>query len=273
MICKAIKYGLIGVAGVALLGGAIFGSDVFSYISSSCRAMRAEVKDNVPIEFELRRARDLVDDLVPEMHACVRQIAMQEVEIGELRREIEQAQDGLDAERGRVEKLRDALKTADAEFTFAGIRYGRDQVKEDLARRFDLLKEAEVVLGGKKRLLQNRERSLAAAVQTLERTRSQKSILEGQIAALDSQHQLIQAASSGTDAASHVDTTKLAQTERLIAQIKKQLDVAERVLAHESRFIEPIVVDALNEKELVSQVDEHLAGKAAVAVETSKAQD
>ena len=267
MILKSMKCAAVGLVGVALLGGALFGSDLFSYVSSSCRAMRAEGKGNVPIEFELRRARDLVDDLVPEMHACVRQIAMQEVEIGELRREIEQGQDGLSAERVRVEKLRDALKTADVEFTFSGIRYGRDQVKEDLARRFDLLKEAEVVLSGKQRLLQNRERSLAAAVQTLERTRSQKTLLEGQIAALDAQHQLIQAASSGTDAAAHVDGTKLAQTQRLIADIKKQLDVAERVLAHESRFIEPIVVDAVDEKDLVSQVDEHLAGRATVAAE------
>ena len=41
MIFKLIKYGLVSVAGVALVGGAIFGSDLLSYVSSSCRAVRS----------------------------------------------------------------------------------------------------------------------------------------------------------------------------------------------------------------------------------------
>lgn len=259
MVFQAIKYGVIGVTGAALVGGAVLGTDLRSYVCSSGRAIRATVKDSVPMEFELRRARDLVDDLVPEMQANVRAIAEQEVDIAGLRRDLDQARTSLASERTRVQKLRTSLNTEQTSFTFGGVRFTRDQVKEDLARRFDLLKEAEVVLTGKERLLQNRERSLAAAVQTLERARSQKMLLEGQIAALEAQHKLVQSASVGSPVG--IDNTKLAQTERLIGDIKKQLDVAERVLAHESRFIEPIQIDAVNEKDLVSQVDEHLAGK------------
>ena len=167
-----------------------------------------------------------MDDLVPEMQANVRVIATQEVEIAGLRKDIEQSRANLQAERTRVQKLRESLASENGDYTFGGIHYSRDQVKDDLAHRFDFLKEAEVVQAGKERLLQNRERSLAAAMQTLDHMKSQKTLLEGQIASLEAQNQLIQSAAVGSNLS--VDNTKLAQTERLISDVKKQLDIAER---------------------------------------------
>jgi len=270
MICKLIKLGMLGVAGVVLVGGFVFGREMCSYISSSARSVRHVVKDAVPVEFELRRARDLVDDIVPEMQANVRLIAQQEVEIERLRKDIAESHKGLDEERVKVVKLRDALTTSNTSFTFGRFTYSRDQLKEDLARRFDTLKEAEVVLAGKERLLSNREKSLAAAMQTLERTRQQKSLLESQIAALDGQNQLVRAAAVGSKF--EIDNSKLAQTERLISEIKKQLDVAERVLAHEARFVEPIQVDTVSEKDLLTQIDEHLESSERDNGQVAKAQ-
>ena len=77
MICKMIKYGVLGTAAAALLGGVVFGTDLGSYLRSGGRSIKAVMKDNVPIEFELRRARDLLDDIVPEMQANIRAIAEQ----------------------------------------------------------------------------------------------------------------------------------------------------------------------------------------------------
>ena len=72
MFCKLIKLGVLTVAGAALLGGVIFGRDVISYATSGARSIRTSVTDAVPVEFQLRRARDLVGDIIPEMHANVR---------------------------------------------------------------------------------------------------------------------------------------------------------------------------------------------------------
>ena len=121
------------------------------------------------------------------------------------------------------------------------------------------MKEAEVVLASKERLLSNRQQSLAAAMQMLQRTKSQKALLESQIAALEAQNQLVKAAAVGSEF--QIDGSKLAQSERLIAEIKKQLDVAERVLAHQSSFIQPIQIDVVSEKDLVDQVNDHLASR------------
>ena len=257
MFMKTLKLGVITVGTVALVGGLLFGRDVVSYVSSSARSIQSSVKGAVPIEFELRRARDLIDDIIPEMHANVRLIAQQEVEIDALHKDVARSRESVKTEVAQIQRLRDVLGKSDSSYTFANIVYSREQVKDDLARRLDNIKEAEVILSGKQRLLDNRTKALAAAMQALDRTRSQKSLLEGQVAALEGQHKLLQATSVGSSI--EVDYSKMAQTERLIAQIKKQLDVAERVLAHEAKFTQPIQVDALSERDVMAQAEEYLA--------------
>ena len=259
MIGKMIKVGVMGTAAALLVGGLVFGRDLASYVRSSSRCVSDVMKDNVPIEFELRRARDLLEDIVPEMQANIRAIAEQEVEIASLRGEIDENQRAVAEARSQVGKVRDCLARAGDSFSVGRVTYTRDELKEDLSRRFERTREAEMVLAGKKRLLSNREKSLAAAMQLFEKTRGQRAMLENQIAALESQHKMVQLASVGTGV--QVDHSKLAQTEQLIAQIKKQLDVAERVLAHKAKFVDSIPVETtVNEKDLLNEVDSYLAG-------------
>ena len=275
MILKSIKFMVLGTAATLLVGGLVFGTDLGSYIKSSTRSISAAVKDNVPIEFELRRAKDLLDEIVPEMHASIRAIAEQEVEIASLRAEIAESEKSLVAHKDHVGKLRTCLSKPGEAFMIGHIQYTRAELKDDLARRFERTKEAEMVLAGKQRLLSNREKSLQAATQLFERTRSARANLENQIAALESQHKMVQMASVGSGV--KIDHSKLAQTEQLIAQIKKQLDVAERVLAHNAKFVDPsFPADTVNEKELLTEVDAYLGAEApaaaAVEPETSAEQ-
>jgi hypothetical protein len=155
MILKVAKLGLLSTGALALAGGLFFGHDAFSYVTSSARSVRTAAKEAVPIEFQLRRARDLVDDIIPEMHANVRLIAQQEVEIDSLKKDLAQSRDRLDEERAEIQKLRDALAKGEKKFTFADITYSREQVAEDLSRRLENVKEAELVLSSKQRLMEN----------------------------------------------------------------------------------------------------------------------
>src|SRR5512146_742797 len=72
MITKWLKMGVLGVVGVGLVGGVLFGRDALSYAKSVAKSFRTAVKDTVPIEFELKRASDLLDEIIPEMHANIR---------------------------------------------------------------------------------------------------------------------------------------------------------------------------------------------------------
>jgi hypothetical protein len=259
MVMKWLKRSVIVVAGLSLVGGLLFGKDVVSYVRSSAKSVRTVVKDSVPIDFELRRARDLIEEIIPEMHANIRLIAQEEVEVAALNVDISKSEKSVKEEELRIAKLRDALAKPQAQYCFGSREYPRSYVKEDLAHRFERFKESELVLAGKRRLLVTRENSLHAAMQLLERTRARKRMLEDKIESLASQHRLIKAASIGSQI--QVDNSKLAQTEKLIAQIKKRLDVAERVLAHESQFVQTIPVDAVVEEDLLTQVDEYFQAK------------
>jgi len=255
MIRKTIKYGVVPVVAMLLLGGLMFGSDLGSYVFSSARSIRESVKDNIPTKFELQRARDLLDEIVPEMHANIRLIAQEEVEIESLKRDIAHCQQGLGQEQARIQKMGLLLNGDARVFQISDRQHTRQAVKADLARRFDHYKEAELIFHGKQRLLVSREQSLAGATAALQRARSQKDLLADKIESLAAQHRLVVAASVGSKF--QLDGSKLAQTEKLIGEIKKRLDVAERVLAHEGSFVQPVEVDVIDEKDLLTQVDEY----------------
>jgi hypothetical protein len=154
----------------------------------------------------------------------------------------------LGGEQSKIKTLRVALEQPRAQYAFAGRNYSHDEVKHDLAARFERFKESEVILASKVQVLESRERSLDAARQQFAKTTGQKRILESKIEGLTGQYRLVKAASAGSKF--QMDSSKL-------AQIQKRLDVAERVLAAESKFVEQIPVDTVVESDLVAQVDEY----------------
>ena len=255
MITKLMTKSVLVVVLVLLVGGFLFGTDVLSYVSSSAKSVRTAVKDVVPIEFELKRAKDLLDEIIPEMHSNIRLIAQEEVEIAALKDDITKSQVAMGEEKARISKLRDALEIQKASYSFGDKEYSRNYVKDDLSNRFERFKESEDILAGKQKLLETRQKSLESAMTMLEQTRSRKAQLEDKIESLTSQYRLVKAASVGTNL--NVDNSKISQTEKLIAQIEKRLDVAERVLAHESKFVQDIPVDAVPEEDLLTQVDDY----------------
>ena len=165
-----------------------------------------------------------------------------------------------------IEKLLDVVEALSADrkslaeeketYTFGRNKYSRSEVTEELGWRFERLKEAQIVLESKKRLLSARERSLKSAMELLEKTRSQKRILASKIQGLESQHRLVKATAIGTGI--KVDNSKLTQTEELIGEIKKRLDVAERILSHQSHFVQVTEIDVVDEKDLVQKIDEYM---------------
>ena len=255
MITKWIKKGLIGAAAVLIGGTLLFGKDLSSYIRSSAKITQERVKDAVPLEFELRRAQDLLEEILPEIHANIQLIAKEEVEIASLKKEIQDSETTIRQQKDRVTKLRDALEKEQTSYTFGGRTFSRQEVADELAIQFENFREAEMVLAGKNKLYATREQSLKAAVQLLEKTKSQNQLLAAKIEGLEGRHRLQKAAAIGTGI--RVDNSKLTQTEKLIEQIKKRLDVADRVMAHESKFIQTIPIDQVSEEQLISQVNDY----------------
>ncbi len=68
-----LKKGLVAGGGLALLLGLFLGRDVFSYVKTSFGWVKDSVKDSVPVQFELERARKMIQDLDPEISQHKRQ--------------------------------------------------------------------------------------------------------------------------------------------------------------------------------------------------------
>lgn len=260
MMTKWVKRGLIGLVIFLVVGGILFGDDLVSYVRSTTKLAQEKVKDSVPIEFELRRAQDLLEEILPEIHANIRLIAQEEVELASLKQEIADSEKAIGQQRERVAKLRDTLQQDRESYRFGGRNYTRQEVTDDLAIQFENLKEAELILASKDKLYDTREKSLNSAMQLLEKTKSQKRILAAKIENLEGKYRLLKASAVGSGV--QIDGSKLAKTEKLIEQIKTRLDVAERVLTHESKFVQSIPVEQVSEEDLVAQVDEYLRSPA-----------
>ena len=221
--------------------------------------VKTAVKDSIPIEFEIKRARDLLEALVPEMRANLKIVAGEEVEVANLEKEIQSQRVSVQEASQKLQTLRNMLKTQSVSYLISGRDYQRPELVEDLARRLEQVRTAEMLLSGKEDLLKNRRRSLDAALQKLEKTRISRIELASQIEALEGQFRLVQAQSCGSEF--HIDDSKLAQTQKVIAELKKRLEVAQHVLAREARFVDLIPLETVNEGTVVEQVDNYFSRK------------
>jgi len=245
---KLLKWGLIGCAALAGAGFLVFGTDLFSYAKSGKKLFQTSVKETIPVEFEIQRARDLLDDLIPEMHANLRTVAQEEVEVASLEKEVRSDTEQVTAERAQIQKMRRGL---DAIPTSAASDSSRGSL-EDMSIRFERFRTAELLLAGKEKLLQNRKKSLQAAIQRLEKTRLARVELAAQIEALEGQFRLIQTQGSSD---LRIDTTKLAQTQRVLGDLKKRLEIAQRVLERESQLSDPFPVKKVTREGLAEEID------------------
>jgi len=251
------------VLGGALVVGAgvlLMGTGFGSYVRSSGKMLRSAFKESfIPVELEIQRARDSLEDLIPEMQANLRLVAAEEVEVASLEKEIQRERESIKSQGDKVQTLRGTLKTEMACYNVGGREYPRSELIEDMARRFEQLRTAEMFLKGKEELLKNRRRSLDAAIQKLDKTRMARIELASQIESLEAEFRLVQAQSSGSEF--RLDETKLARTQKVIGDLRKRLEVAQRVLAREARFVDLIPMETVNESATLQKVDSYFAGK------------
>ena len=96
-----VKKSLVVGGVIVLLLGLFFGRDAISYSKTSLGWVRQSVKDAVPVEFELTRARDMIKGLTPEIRHNMHVIATEEVEVQGLRENLAARSDMTPKQRTR----------------------------------------------------------------------------------------------------------------------------------------------------------------------------
>ena len=245
------KLTVIGIVAM-VVGGVFFGREVVSYATTSRHAIQEAVRDQIPIEFEIKRARDLINDIMPELQANMKLVAKEEVEIDALESDIGRMQKSLADEKKRMGALAASLKSGKETYTFGSSTYSRSEVEKDLARRFERYRSSEMVFAGKERLLATRRQALRSAMEKLKSTQNAKALLEDQVRSLEAQFRVIHAAQASSKL--HLDDSKLAKAERLLDELKKRLEVSKRVLESEAEFTQDIPVDEAQQGKIADEV-------------------
>lgn len=235
-----LKRALIGVGAALTLGLLVFGADLWSYVRTAHRQVESAVKDVVPLEFEIERARQMVDDLLPDIRRNMHLVAEQEVELDQLDVAIARQEEELKKQRAEIVVLRNRLRDGNGPYRFAGRTYTEEEVKQDLARRYERYKAFEAALEAKKQLREARRRQLEESRRKLDAMIAARRQLEVEIEQLEARLKTLQAAQAASEV--QIDQSQLARAKALVAELRKRLDVAERVLASEGKLAGEIPV-------------------------------
>jgi len=227
-----VKKSLIVGGVIVLLLGLFFGRDAISYSKTSLGWVRQSVKDAVPVEFELTRARDMIKGLTPEIRNNMHMIAKEEVEVQGLRDQLATGEKQVGKNKADIERLTTDLKKGDSHFVYCGKNYTAKQVETDLTCRFEQFKVKEATVAKLRQILAARESGLAAGREKLKAMEAAKTQLEVDVANLEARLEMVKVAQSTSNF--NFDDSRLSRTKELVKDISTRIDVAEKLVNAET---------------------------------------
>jgi len=267
-----IRKALMAVGGFGLLTVLFFGRDATSYVRTSFGWVKDSVKSQVPVEFEIERARRMVKNLVPDIRRNMHVIAQEEVEIERLDQQIVQTTASMEKDRVEIMKLKTDLATPQPVYHYAGRSYTAQQVKIDLANRFERYKTHDATLVSLRDIQGARRKSLDAARQKLEGMIAAKRQLEVDVENLEARFKMVEVAQ--TTAPFNIDDSELGRVKDLIADVRTRLSVAERLVNAQGDLETEISLSSPQSENIVDQVTAYFSaaqGDAQVAESQSAA--
>jgi chromosome segregation ATPase len=250
---------LIVGGSVALVGVLLVGRDAFSYLRTSAGYVSDAMHEAIPIEFQVDRARGMIQDLVPEVRKNMHVIAKEEVEVERLDAQIVASQSRLEKEKEQLLRLKNDLAAGKNSYAYAGRSYSADEVRTDLANRFERFKTGEATQASLREIRTARQKSLWAARQKLEGMLASKRQLQVEVENLEARLQMLAAAKTTSNF--QFDETRLGHVKELVAQLRSRLDVAEKLVGAEVACHDEIPLDKTVPENIVEQVTEHFARK------------
>jgi chromosome segregation ATPase len=257
-----------GSLALATLGTVVFGRDAYSYLVTGVQTVRDTVRGEVPVEFEIERARREVEQLVPEIRKSMHLIAREQVEVEHLSEAIVRREKELANQEEAILALSEKLKTGETRFVVAGRTYNESEVQRDLAQRFNRFRTSEDALKADRETRTAREGALQAHRDALEGMLSQRKTLEVELDRLDARVRTIAARKTISDIA--IDDSHLAHCKHLIRDIDGKLDVEEKLLDADANFagLIPVEMEESVPEDLVNQVDSYFQDRDATDAAT-----
>ncbi len=250
-----IKKLVVSVLAVSVVAGLLLGSNVMSYVTTSCERVAQSVEDSVPTEFQIDRARKMVRDLEPEIRRSMHVIAKEEVEVEQLDNRIEEAEEKAVKAKSDIMRLQSDLQTGKSVFKYAGHQFTASEVKRDLSLKFTRFKTTDATIGSLSDMRDARQRNLDAARQKLATMMSSQRQLEVEVENLEAKLKLVEVAQASSDL--QLNDSQLARAKGLMADIRAKLDVASKLANADTTFQDEIQLDGPALDNITEQVAEY----------------
>jgi chromosome segregation ATPase len=249
---KKVLLGTLVAGGVGVL---FVGTPLAYYARTAYSTVRDTVKDSVPIQIEIKRARQMIDELKPEIASNLRVIAQQEVEVARLTSEVESKQNLLAIARDKIMRLKTDLSEGKEQFVYAGRKFTSAEVKQELIHRFEQFKTQESVTDKLEKILSARQRNLEAARAKLNEMLAAKKQLEIEVEDLQARYTMVEVAQ--TESKLNLDDSALSQTRQVLDDIRTRIDVAERLVTSEGALEGTIPLDEEAPVDLIDQITDY----------------
>jgi chromosome segregation ATPase len=247
-----LKKLVLGSLVVGGLGVTFLGTSAYSYFKTGLHSVQQTIQDQIPIEIEIKRARDLISNLKPEIAQNLQCIAREEVEVSRMTKELDHKQNSLSKAKKEILRLKEDVADQPAKLVYAGREYSLTQVREDLHYRFKQFQTQEATTDKLEKILAARQKNLDAARRKLDEMLAAKRQLEIEVENLQARLTMVQVAE--TSSGLNLSDNQLSQTRRLLDEISSRIEVAERIVDSEGTLEGAIRLDETAPGDIVDQV-------------------
>ena len=251
MLKKILILSAIGVGSTIALAS----TGAWSYMRCGIRTASDTVRDSVPIDWEIKRARQMIADLKPEIAKNLQVVAREEVGVQRLATEIKAKETQLAKSRSDIMRLKGDLESGSVKFVYAGRNYSQVQVKEDLSNRFKQFQVHEETTSKLNQVLSAREKNLEAARRKLDGMLAAKRELEVEVENLQARVTMVEVAQTTSPVS--IDDSHLSSTRQLLDDIRTRIDVAERMVASEGALEGTIPLDEPASENLLEEIADY----------------
>jgi hypothetical protein len=233
----------------------LFGRDAASYVSTTYNRLTSSVQESVPVEFQIDRAKQMVRDLEPEIRRSMHVIAKEEVALAQLNQQVDASEQKTEKDKQEILRLQADLGQNRDVYRYASRSYTCDEVKQDLARRFNRFKVADDTLVSMRQMRDAREKNLDAAQQKLAAMINARRKLDVDIQNLEAKRKLVEVAQASSEYV--FDDSQLARCKELIGDIRTRLDVAAKLANADVNLDVEIPLDEATPSDITDQVADY----------------
>ena len=249
----------LGMLGLAIVGGLLFGSNLVPYATTAFNKARSAAQQQVPISFQIEAAEQQMAKISPEVQKMVHQIAIEKADAKRLETELAGSRKSLSSRRDEMMTLRGHLESGDEYYTAANAKtYTNSRVREDLQHRLATYKTAKQTIDSKEQVLASRQAAIEAATARLDEALVLQRELQVQIENLKARNRVNEVAKQATSI--EMDSSELAQTARMIDDISARIDADTELLNMAPQYFGQIPVNedtVLSDKDVLKEMDEY----------------